>query len=156
MSNSLRHTFVTSDHHFGSMFSSPDKENDLILRWNSVVKPNDIVLYNGDFCDCCVLDLCNYAKQLNGMITLIKGNHDRLPNEVYNAVFSSVTDEICMPDFNLIIHHKPRTTSYNQIYGHLHRGEIIGPLSTDHNFCSCVQGNDGYPVSLERVLLSFK
>lgn len=156
MSYSLRHTFVTSDHHFGAMTNSSNDEDELISRWNSVVKPNDIVLYNGDFCDCGVLALYDYAKRLNGRITLIKGNHDVLPNDVYAAIFAGVADEIYMPEFNLLIKHKPASTSYNQVYGHLHHGEILSPLDKKHNFCSCVQANDGYPISLEKILLSFK
>ena len=162
MSFSLRHTFVTSDHHFGSWRCGPfaaftqEQENELIEKWNRIVKPDDIVLYNGDFCDGSVLDLCEYAKRLNGQMVLIKGNHDTLPIEAYNAIFKDVEDELFMPELDLVVNHIPTDTSYNQVYGHLHRGEIVGPLDKSHNFCSCVQANDGYPVSLEHVLLSFK
>lgn len=78
MSYSLRHTFVTSDHHFGSWKNGPfvaftqEQENELIEKWNNVVKPNDIVLYNGDFCDCDVLHLIQYVKKLNGQIKYSK------------------------------------------------------------------------------------
>ena len=162
MSYSLRHTFVTSDHHFGSWKNGPfvaftqEQENELIEKWNNVIKPNDIVLYNGDFCDCDVLNLIQYVKKLNGQIILIKGNHDILPLNVYNSIFKDVEDEMFLPELNLVINHIPVETSYNQVYGHLHRGEIVGPLDKAHNFCSCVQANDGYPISLEHILLSFK
>ena len=52
------HTFVTSDHHFGSSSMmgrlkvfTPEQELELVKKWNSVVKPDDTVVYNGDFCD---------------------------------------------------------------------------------------------------------
>ena len=55
------HTFVTSDHHFGlwkdntthwhpPVFSQAEEE-EAVAKWNSVVKPTDLVLYVGDFCD---------------------------------------------------------------------------------------------------------
>lgn len=156
MSYALNHTFIASDHHFGSLFNNKEKEDEWIYKWNSIVDPSDVVIYNGDFCDSIVVDLCEYAKKLNGAITLVKGNHDHLPDSIYQAIFSNVVDEMYMPELNLVIHHIPTKTTFNQIYGHLHRGEIIGPLDKAHNFCSCVQANDGYPISLEHILLSFK
>ena len=52
------HTFITSDHHFGSWKKfiafkvfSEDEEKTLINKWNSTVCQNDTVIYNGDFHD---------------------------------------------------------------------------------------------------------
>lgn len=154
-------TFVTSDHHFDSSklpflhVFTPEQEETLIDKWNSVVKPDDLVLYNGDFCDSDEESLLKFKSRLNGHIVLIKGNHDRLSDDFYKKVFDDVLDKLVLEDMNLVIQHKPKTCSMNQIYGHMHRGQIVGPLDKSTNFCSCVQAHDGFPVSLDEVLKSF-
>lgn len=169
MANSLQHAFVTSDHHFGSWrlpgpfaVFSQEQEKELIEKWNSVVGKDDLVYYNGDFSDAgTIIELCHYIEQLNGNIILIQGNHDRFPFEVYKAIFKDIANEIVLKDLELTIHHQPMhirrgaapmTTKY-EVFGHLHRGENLEKMK---GFCSCVQFNDGYPVSLERVLMSLR
>lgn len=162
MAYSLKHTFVTSDCHFGSWqlslsafrAFSKDEEDELIANWNSVVEPNDIVIYNGDFCDCNAISFCNYVKRLNGQIILVKGNHDMLPDELYKAAFKDVVDKLVLDDLDLTIQHVPgEFSTKHQVFGHLHRGQSTSNIP---GFCSCIQANGLYPVSLERVLLSFK
>ena len=162
MSTSLKHIFVTSDHHFGSwqlpgpfQVFSKDEERDLIEKWNLTVGKDDLVYYNGDFADCGVLELCEHVKRLHGRIVLIKGNHDTLPDDVYRAVFKDVANEIVLDDLDLVLHHVPRKTSHHEVFGHLHRHGCKG-IGSPTSFCSCVQSNDGFPVSLEQVLMSFK
>lgn len=158
----LSHTFVTSDHHFGSwqlpsafrVFSQA-QEKELIEKWNMTVGIDDIVYYNGDFSDCNVIDFCNYAKQLNGQIVLIKGNHDGLPIDVYKSIFKDVVDEVILEDLGLVLHHCPgQAKELYEVFGHMHRGEFK-PTKLP-GFCSCVQFNNGWPVSLEKVLMSIR
>lgn len=83
-----RFDFVTSDTHFGHgriielsgrPFSSVGHMNgELIRRWNTVVKPTDVVVHLGDVAlgtldQSLPLGLC-----LNGRKYLIPGNHDRV------------------------------------------------------------------------------
>jgi len=163
MVTDLSHTFVTSDHHFGS-YKLPsflktftkEQEKELIDKWNSVVGKDDLVYYNGDFCDGNVMELCGYFKQLNGQIILIRGNHEKLDDSLYLSIFKDATDSITIPDLDLTIHHCPgaRFTKY-EVFGHLHRGmEYKNKLKT--SFCACVQSNNGYPVSLEKIVQYFK
>ena len=165
MTIDLSHTFVTSDHHFGS-FKLPgflkvfteEQEKELIDKWNRTVGKDDLVYYNGDFCDGTVVELCNYAKQLNGQIILIRGNHDRFDDAVYKAVFKDVVDYIALNTLDLTIHHCPgQCLTSREIFGHLHRGTSwtnIQEMST--SICSCVQSNDGYPVWLKKAIDYFK
>ena len=51
------------------------KDNILIKNWNKVVKPDDRVFILGDFGE------PSYAKDLNGIKILIKGNHDNYDEE---------------------------------------------------------------------------
>ena len=154
-------TFVTSDHHFDSIklpflhVFTPEQEEKLIEKWNSTVNSDDIVLYNGDFCDGDEKSVLNFKSRLNGRIMLIKGNHDKLSDDFYREVFDAVLDRLILEEFNVVIQHKPKDCSMNQIYGHMHRGYVVGPLDKSSNFCSCVQAHDGFPVRLDEVLKSF-
>ena len=160
------HTLVTSDHHFGlwkvnttpwhpPVFSQAEEE-EAIAKWNSVVKPTDLVLYVGDFCDSGEDDLRKYRKRLNGSIVLVKGNHDKLPDEVYESVFQGVHTELVIEDLNLVLHHEPDIegqTGIRQIYGHIHEeGGLFCPPDPKTSFCSCVTRNGGFPVSLESAI----
>lgn len=81
----MSNTFVVSDLHVSHRniislcnrpFSSVEEMDDyLIDRWNSVVKPGDLVYNLGDFCwyNC---DFESLLRKLNGQQILIKGNHD--------------------------------------------------------------------------------
>ena len=161
-------TFVTSDHHFGSWKHNPspwrpppfsqEEEEGLIAKWNSVVKPTDLVIHVGDFCDSGVLDLMAYRQRLNGSITLVKGNHDVLPDEVYKAVFQSVCESLVIEELNLMLRHCPDPgcdSGFRQIYGHLHNDGGMCPLSPERSFCACVMRNGGFPVSLKDVISGF-
>lgn len=163
MSNSLKHTFVTSDHHFGSWQNfdflkvfSKEQEKELIAKWNSVVGKDDIVYYNGDFCDCNFLEMREYFKQLNGHIILVRGNHDQFSDGIYKAVFDDVVDYVVLDDLGIVINHCPKDVDgAKEVYGHVHR-EGEEALKKHKGFCSCVQFNDGYPVSLEKIVLALR
>lgn len=153
----INRTFVTSDHHFGSsVFSffkvfSSEEEDILVSKWNSVVSPGDFVVYNGDFCDGDERCLHEFRSRLNGHILLVKGNHDTLPESAYRQEFCDVVKNlsICGVHFT----HKPKDI-LPQVYGHVHRGYVVGPLDKKTSFCSCVQAHDGFPVPLVEVLKS--
>jgi calcineurin-like phosphoesterase family protein len=159
MACDLLHTFVTSDHHFGSSkllgpfkVFSVEQEDELIAKWNSTVSSNDLVLYNGDFCDCCIDDAVKYKSKLNGHIVLIKGNHDTFPDFVYTELFDDVADEVYIENLDLHVKHKPAgKPGTKQVYGHMHRGYVVGPLDKKDSFCSCVQAHDGFPVLLNDI-----
>ena len=164
MAIDLKHTFVTSDHHFGS-FKLPgflkvfteEQEKELIDKWNRTVGKDDLVYYNGDFCDGNVVELCNYAKQLNGQIILIRGNHERFDDAIYKAVFKDVVDYAALNEIDLTMHHCPGSClTGREIFGHLHRGiSWMNFQKMPTSFCSCVQANDGFPVPLSKVLEHF-
>lgn len=162
--NDLDHIFVISDHHFCSyklpsffQVFSQEQEKELIDKWNSIVSKDDLVYYNGDFCDGNVVELCNYAKLLNGQIILVRGNHDIFNNNLYRAVFKDVVDEVVLDKLDLTIHHCPGPCSTkHEVFGHLHRGKPMQNIAkTSCRFCSCVQSNDGYPVSLKKIVDTF-
>ena len=85
--------FIISDTHFDHAkiikycnrpFSDVNKMNDEIInRWNDVVKNEDIVYHLGDLFLGSKFDLKSIISKLNGNIYLIKGNHDRLTTKSY-------------------------------------------------------------------------
>jgi calcineurin-like phosphoesterase family protein len=80
-------TFFTSDHHFGHkniidhtgrpFGSVRDMDDEMVRRWNSVVRGNDTVYYIGDFGLSSPGYLAGILGKLKGTIHLIKGNHDK-------------------------------------------------------------------------------
>lgn len=77
--------WFTSDHHFwhqnvikycGRPFKDVQEMNEiLIANWNSVVMPDDLVYYLGDF-SMAFRPVEIYTRRLNGTKILIAGNHD--------------------------------------------------------------------------------
>ena len=75
--------WFTADHHFSHAniiqhcnrpFSNVLEMNEVLIeRWNSLVKPRDIVWYLGDFC---WKYFEEHFSRLNGDIILVKGNHE--------------------------------------------------------------------------------
>jgi calcineurin-like phosphoesterase family protein len=78
--------WITSDTHFGHhnimIYSArpfKDKwemDEKLILNWNALVQPNDLVIHLGDFGFCGTQRKIELLQRLNGYKILIKGNHD--------------------------------------------------------------------------------
>lgn len=93
-------TWFTSDSHFGHEnvlefekehrpFSSLEEMHEVMIeRWNSVVKPKDVVYHLGDF----AFGRKNIAiaGRLNGRKKLILGNHDNYPSEEYLRYFEKL------------------------------------------------------------------
>ncbi|GAA1658760.1 metallophosphoesterase [Microbacterium flavum] len=80
--------FVTSDTHFGhdrirELAERPfpslrDMDADLVLRWNNIVAPGDVVLHLGDLALGPIEQSISLTAQLNGLKYLVPGNHDRV------------------------------------------------------------------------------
>lgn len=99
----IERVFFTADQHFGHdnirkhcnrPFTTVDEmDAQLIENWNRVVRSQDSVFHLGDFC-LRAENTETYRKQLNGQITLIRGDHDkRVPPGVFAAVHDSYTFE---------------------------------------------------------------
>lgn len=79
--------WMTSDTHFGHTniikycnrpYRDPEEMNqDLLAKWNSVVKPEDHVIHLGDVAMGQLDKSLSLVKHLNGHKILILGNHDR-------------------------------------------------------------------------------
>lgn len=119
--------FFTSDTHFGSqraleLSKRPfrdvhEMDWTMIERWNSVVKPNDVVYHLGDFGESWP------AQYLNGKIRLILGNYERdgktpIPPDV----------EVIEPGnyMSYYLSHEPPKIGHS-LFGHIHGRQMVKP-----------------------------
>jgi len=157
-------TFFTSDTHFGHaniikhchrpFNTAEEMDAALIERWNSVVAPTDVVYHLGDVAFRGTKgNFISIFSRLNGIIHLIRGNHDN--EEVLTQAWASISDylEIRAGSKKIVLCHYPMRSwngMYNgslHLYGHEH-GNI-----PDHGNCLDV-GVDKwnfYPVTLTQI-----
>lgn len=106
----------------------------MIERWNSVVKPGDVVHHLGDFCFR-QKHLVQILPRLNGRIYLVLGNHDRMGANFYAKHFQKVRGwfHYTEPDAAIICTHCPLHESsflgrYEgsciNVHGHIHGRQI--------------------------------
>ena len=115
--------------HCNRPFSSTDEMDAVMIeRWNALVAPTDTVYHLGDFC--WKGKASRYRNRLNGIIHLIRGNHDK---NIGSADFASVSD-ICtvkVDDVEIVLCHYP-LAEWEGYYGstwHFH-GHAHGTLKS--------------------------
>lgn len=160
-------TFFIADTHFGHKnileyekearpFSCiEDHDEELIKRWNSVVRPRDNVYHLGDFCF--GKDNIKIAERLNGSKKLIMGNHDAYPSAEYLKYFKSLHGVLYLKEYVLthIPVHPYHARNYINIHGHLHSKvvqdpQLWKPLQPIYINVSCEQINLT-PISIEQL-----
>lgn len=136
--------FYISDLHLGHknilafdnrpFFSLEEMTETIISNWNSVVGKNDSVYVLGDM-------FWNNAEipivlpRLNGVKFLVKGNHDRV-NEEMKKHFIWIKDYAVIKDGSehVVLCHYPiahwigADYGYIHLYGHIHNGRDTGPF----------------------------
>lgn len=129
--------YFISDLHFGheniiSMDSRPFRNADemdaeLIKRWNNKVLSNDIVYILGDFSWHNSGRTVEILNELKGTKILIKGNHDRISQEV-SKCYKEICDykEVFVNDNHIVLSHYPvmfykgQYKGWYHFYGHIH------------------------------------
>ncbi len=131
--------FFIGDTHFGHRgivtyepkarpFATVEEMNEeLIKRWNEVVRPDDKVYHLGDFC--LNRSALSIGLRLNGRKILITGNHDVFRTEEYLAAgFERLHGTLQFE--NLILTHVPvhpqqlEHRFFANVHGHLHSHNI--------------------------------
>lgn len=182
----MRDIWVTSDTHFGHTnilrftdaggqlvrpgFTSVDDMNQTMVdRWNSVVRPGDIVYHLGDvfFGDKAAFQ--SLWARLNGRKRLIVGNHDDIKYLSSGGFFSEVLMWRMFTEFGLLLTHVPVHPSnlrvlvaegdyeegdvgtvqktFLNVHGHIHQNASPpGPYR-----CVCVEQTDYTPVHIETL-----
>lgn len=139
-------TYLVSDSHFGHAnickflredgtkvrpWDNPDDMDAyMVERWNSVVKPTDVVYHLGDVV---INRRClKTLSQLHGDKRLILGNHDIFDNSDYLVYFKSLHGSHKLDD--LLLTHIPvhresvARWSLGNVHGHIHDKTIADPL----------------------------
>lgn len=174
INTNIKTPFFTSDTHFfheniiklcNRPFNSVEEMNKaLISRWNARITKSDLVYHLGDFTLKCTAEQArDVVKQLNGQIILIRGNHDKVADQIKDA-FAAVKDyaEISVPDPDtpngkrkiVLLHYAMRVWNSSHhgsyhLYGHSH-----GSLPDDPNALAFDAGVDCWgfaPLSYEEV-----
>ena len=170
--------WFTSDQHFGHekirvlcdrpFESVEEMDETMIASWNSVVKPKDTVFQLGDFILCNIEAAKQIRQRLNGKICLIRGNHDKISEQMTNA-FEWIKDyhELKIPDSDssegyeriVLSHYAFRVWNRSHkgswhLYGHSHGGLEEDPESL--SFDVGVDCNNFLPLSYEQVKARMK
>ena len=163
--SSVPTTYFISDTHFGDSrtlelskrpYNSVETmDYDMILKWNTTVKPIDIVYHLGD-----LGDKLDFICDLNGTKYLLEGNYERYGKYTYNVNdFDKVFKEptiITVNSKKYVISHEPISgaTLKNQnpdiegvIFGHIHGRQKIKTFGVDAG----VDANNFKPISIEDI-----
>src|ERR1035437_2859125 len=106
-------TWLSSDSHYnharisefcGRPYESVNRMNqDLMERWNSVVKPLDTTYHLGDFAFASKAQISEFRRALKGRIVLVRGNHDRSIKAMLECGFDQVVESMRLPRYNLFL-----------------------------------------------------
>ena len=116
MSTENRVCWVTSDPHFfhaniikyeNRPFKNIDQMNkSIILRWNRIVRPNDLIFILGDFALASKKLITKIVRKLNGYKILVLGNHDKSRKAMLDCGFDEVYDGAIVINDKIIMAHK--------------------------------------------------
>ena len=176
--------FITSDLHLGHEqeflygprgFSSIKEMNEAIVeKWNTIVKPEDIIYNLGDIAMNDISAAIPYLKQLNGFQWWIRGNHDSMKK------IQQITDEcknislISNPEaswatmfkygkiYCYLSHYPTLTANYDEkhfnqhilaLAGHTHKKEKFLDENNPFLYNVCLDAHNCYPVHIEEIIL---
>jgi len=176
----MSNIFVTSDTHFGHagvcVFTTDDgsklrpwasadeMDEDMVERWNAVVKPEDKVYHLGDV----VINrkALGIMRRLNGRKVLIKGNHDIFKLSDYVEHFKDIRAYHVMDGmiFSHIPMHVESLARFGcNVHGHLHANRVMRvkhtgatPEIDPRYFSACVEHHNFAPVAFEDMVAQIK
>lgn len=166
----MQNKFFTSDLHFGHKNilkycprpwnSVEGMDEGLILNWNSVVKPNDVVYILGDVFFCEEKEVRTIMHRLNGKKRLVYGNHDKIIKNqrpiqnLFDAIYPELYTEyidgtmVVMCHYPMLSWNKAFYGSF-QLHGHMHNGQPIDGLCRRYDVG--VDANNYFPVAWEHI-----
>lgn len=180
----MQNTFLISDTHFGHLnickflkddgsklrpWNTPEEmDEELVKRWNEVVRPNDKVYHLGDV----VINRKSLPimKRLNGDKILIMGNHDIFKHDDYLKYFRTirgyhVVDKLIFS--HIPVHSDSKARFAGNIHGHLHGRRVKFKKSLwdklwhkkiaidPFYFCVAVENIDFRPINYEEIKRKF-
>lgn len=160
----MSRTFLIADTHFDhknviTYENRPwptveEMNEEIIRRWNSIIRPEDRVYHLGDVS--MNRNGLLLAAQLNGRKILIKGNHDTQKLKDYVPIFDDIRATHKLNNFVLThipIHPDQKYRFDGNIHGHLHGKRILLPGGSidPWYFSVSVEHIDYTPILLEEV-----
>ena len=165
--------FLTSDTHFAHSaeflwaprgFSSADEMNEAIIeRWNSIVKPNDIVFHLGDITLTDTAKGLECFKRLNGQISVVWGNHDSPARQELIEKMPVITlgyaHQLKVGKWTFYLSHYPTKvgnyddTKYHKMWclcGHTHTQDKFLDMK-DSCYHVEMDAHNCYPVNIEQI-----
>lgn len=161
--------FVTADTHFGhagvckflrkdgTKLRPWDDENemteDMVTRWNKVVRPTDKVYHLGDVV--IARKALAVLSRLNGDKVLIKGNHDIFKLSDYTKYFRDVRAYHVMDRMlfsHIPVHPDSKGRFTANVHGHTHENQLADPWY----MCVCVEHTDYAPIALEELRARYR
>ena len=163
--------YVIPDTHLGhenikKYCNRPDGFEKIIEKnWNDIIDESDTVIHLGDIA--MKSDIGdNYVKRLGkwkGQKILVKGNHDKNPDEFYtNAGFTIVVNELAIRinDIKLLFTHRPKFDhdADINIHGHQHNLAVYDetrlylPLSIEHMGYKSLKIDEEFVNSLKKFV----
>jgi calcineurin-like phosphoesterase family protein len=131
-------------------------DSEMIYRWNSVVRKNDVVFHLGDFAFASTLEIELLLSKLNGNIQFVPGNHDRQLLKVRSACILKPIHEIKIDECFITLCHYPMI-SWNRsfhgsfmLHGHSH-GTATYPYPNSRILDVGVDCHNSHPVSFEEI-----
>ena len=181
--------FLTSDTHFGhdrefiygprGFTSIQEHDEEIIRRWNLIVKPDDIVYHLGDVMLGDNEHGLECLRQLNGTIYIIPGNHDTSTRiKLYKTLENVHVLESGIPDlkaaaailkykkYNFYLSHHPTMTSNLEkapdlklhlinLFGHTHQQKNFYE-DTPYMFHVGMDSNNCTPILLDTAIEMMK
>ena len=150
----------------GHLFSNVNEMDEYILeKWNSVVKPGDIVYHLGDVMICDKERFKKMWPKFHGSKRLIVGNHDDIKFLSSGGFFQKVQMWRMFPEFGLMLSHVPLhesnllrlvdksgaypddCTTLKNLHGHIHQNP--SPKGPYQNMS--VEVIDYTPINIEEL-----
>jgi calcineurin-like phosphoesterase family protein len=171
--------FLTSDTHFGHdniikycarpFANAEEMNNEIIKRWNSVVRPDDVVVHLGDFAFKNRASMQEILNLLHGRKYLCMGNHDE-PNrirkldgfrdvaydEIHNGVVTPQVTQVLINGIEVFkCSHYPMGAHVGGpfFFGHVHTSLIKADKSSFvGSYDVGVDNNDFFPIHLSEAI----
>jgi calcineurin-like phosphoesterase family protein len=164
----FQHENILSFEHGGKKlrpeFSSAEEMDEVMIeRWNSVVKPGDIVYHLGDVIMGDRSNLMKIMNRLNGKKRLVVGNHDDIKFICASGAFQKVQLERKFDEFGLLCTHRPaheegfwdfrNKRELINVHGHIHTQLVLDEFGLpDEQYKNiCVELTNYTPVSVEEL-----
>jgi len=158
-------TYIISDTHFNGKVYLKENYTDLTFNnWESVVKPEDIIIHAGDIASGQFNKVSQRIKSMPGYKILVKGNHDTSKDEKYLSAFDEVHRSYVKDDV-IFTHFPVDPQIYNckyNVFGHFHRyptnmkDSLVIRYKTffnfEKNFTFCIEEYGFTPVEVNEFI----